>query len=57
MSVQDSLLAFIRFIIATFSWEMVVSPFKSRSFNGILCSVSFLDELKAIDLLLEPFES
>ena len=25
MSVQDSLLAFIRFIIAKFSWEMVVS--------------------------------
>lgn len=41
MSAQDSLLAFITLIIAEFSWETVVSHFKSRSFDGIWCSVSF----------------
>lgn len=41
MSSQDSFLAFIKFIIAEFSRETVVSCFKSRSFDGIWCSVSF----------------
>lgn len=41
MSSQDSFLAFIKFIIAEFSRETVVSRFKSRSFDGIWCSVSF----------------